>query len=109
MVTPYEVPDALVEKAGAVIKETVCANWPAYISDILSLHLAREVLAAVLPEAQAQAWDDSHEHCDGVGCKNPYQTTTEVRCNCGFGGFHDDGNPHCDQNTVTTEEPRTCP
>lgn len=28
---------------------------------------------------------------------------TEVRCNCGFGGFHDDGNLRCDQNATTTE------
>lgn len=48
---------------------------------------------------------DGHDRAGRVAEQYAARLTaaTEVRCKCGFGGFHDDGNLRCDQNAATTE------
>jgi len=51
-VNPNEVPDVLVEKAARAVR------YSPYIGDTVAI--ARHALAAVLPEIQAQAWDEGY-------------------------------------------------
>jgi hypothetical protein len=45
-----------VERAGGAIKESVCTNWPAYISERMAVRLAHDALTAALSDGdQADA------------------------------------------------------
>lgn len=72
----------------------------------MSLHDELSVMMKSAPHLEAICYDESHAEHD---CRNPVvriedveallaRHPEQVRCNCGFGGFHEEGNPLCDRN-----------
>lgn len=79
---PADVPDDLTEHAARAMREF---DPRVHLSVSLSRMLARVALAATLWRVELRAGTGTH-------------VCPEVRCTCGYGGYHEPENPGCERN-----------